>query len=137
MKEGIEWSDGEPLNADDFVFTVNTIFDLQLGSNWASAADSAFLERVEALDEYSVKIFFKTTDDEGNPQTPGLSVWQFGLGFMPIMAEHYWSPVVEEIKASGDTEQRMEALFAHVPDSEPTAGGFTFSKWEPGRVLRE
>ena len=77
-------------------------------------------------------MFFKTTDDEGNPQTPGLSVWQFGLGFMPIMAEHYWSPVVEEIKGSGDTEQQIEALFAHVPDNEPTVGGFTFSKWEPG-----
>ena len=132
MKQGIEWSDGEPLTADDFVFTVNTVFDLQLGSNWASAADSAFLERVEALDEYRVKVFFKTTDDEGNPQTPGLSVWQFGLGFMPIMAEHYWSPVVEEVKGLGDSQQQIEALFAHVPDNEPTVGGFTFSKWEPG-----
>ena len=51
---------------------------------------------------------------------------------MPIMAEHYWAPVVEEIKGSGDTEQQIEALFAHVPDNEPTVGGFTFSKWEPG-----
>ena len=132
MKQGIEWSDGELLTSDDFVFTVNTVFDLQLGSNWASAVDSAFLERVEALDEYRIKVFFKTTDDEGNPQTPGLSVWQFGLGFMPIMAEHYWSPVVEDIKGSGDTTQQIEALFAHVPDGEPTVGGFIFSKWEPG-----
>ena len=31
MKKGIEWSDGEPLTIDDFVFTVNTVFDLQLG----------------------------------------------------------------------------------------------------------
>ena len=29
MKKGIEWSDGEPLTIDDFVFTVNTVFDLQ------------------------------------------------------------------------------------------------------------
>ena len=50
----------------------------------------------------------------------------------PSWAEHYWSPVVEEIKGSGDTEQQIEALFAHVPDNEPTVGGFTFSKWEPG-----
>ena len=46
----------------------------------------------KALDDYRLKVFFKTTDDEGSPQTPGLSVWQFGMGFMPIMAEHYWGP---------------------------------------------
>ena len=132
MKEGIEWSDGEELTSDDFVFTVNTVLDLQLGSSWANAVDRAFLERVEALDDYRIKVFFKTTDDEGNPQTPGLSVWQFGLGFVPIMPEHYWAPVVEEVKALGDVEQTIEALFAHVPDGEPTVGGFVFSKWEPG-----
>ncbi len=132
MKEGIQWSDGEPLTSADFVFTVNTVLDLQLGSSWANAVDRAFLDRVESLDEYRIKVFFKTTDDEGNPQTPGLSVWQFGLGFMPIMAEHYWDPVVEDVKGLGDTEQQIEALFAHVPENEPTVGGFVFSKWEPG-----
>ncbi len=132
MRKGIQWSDGEPLTANDVVFTVNTVLDLQLGSGWASAVDSAFVARVEALDDYRLKVFFKTADDEGNPQTPGLSVWQFGLGFMPIMPEHYWDPVVQEAKGAGEVEQQIEALFAHVPDGEPTMGGFTFSKWEPG-----
>ncbi len=132
MKQGIQWSDGEDLNAEDFVFTVNTVLDLKLGSSWGSAVDSAFLDRVEALDSYTLKIYFKAADDEGNLQTPGLSVWQYGLGFMPILAEHYWASVVEEAKAAGDEAARVEALFAHVPLGEPTIGGFTFSKWEPG-----
>ena len=137
MKEGIEWSDGEPLTADDVVFTVNTVLDLQLGSGWASAVDSAFVSHVEALDDYRLKVFFKAMDDEGEPQTPGLSVWQFGLGFMGIMPEHYWSEVVEEAKGAGEIEQQIEALFAHVPDGEPTMGGFTFSKWEPGAFFEK
>ena len=126
------WSDGEGLDANDFVFTVNTVMDLGLSSNWAAVVDQAFLERVEALDSHTLKVFFKTADEEGNPQTPGLSVWQFGLGFMPVLAEHYWSPVVEEAKKAGEIEQQQEALFAHVPEGEPTLGGFTFNKWEPG-----
>ena len=132
MLTGVNWSDGEELNADDVVFTVQTVLDMGLGSNWSSAVDPTFLDRVEALDSHRLKVFFKTADDEGNPLTPGLSVWQFGLGFMPILAEHYWSPIVEQAKAAGDTDQQHEALFAHVPDNEPTVGGFVFNRWEPG-----
>ena len=132
LRTGVMWSDGHELDTGDFVFTVNTVFDLQLSSNWAAVVDKAFLERVEAIDSHTLKVYFKTADAEGNPQTPGLSVWQFGLGFMPVMAEHYWAPIVEEVKGAGETEQQQEALFAHVPDGEPTLGGFTFSKWEPG-----
>ena len=132
LKRGVNWSDGEELDANDFVFTVNTVLDMKLGSNWASAVDPAFLDRVEALDSHKLKVYFKTSDADGNPQTPGLSVWQFGLGFMPVLAEHYWTPVVDEAKLAGEIEQQHEALFAHVPDGEPTLGGFVYGKWEPG-----
>ncbi len=132
LKSGVAWSDGEELTADDFVFTVNTVMDLQLGSNWAQLVHAAFVNRVEALDSHRLKIFFKSTDADGNPQTPGLSVWQFGLAFMPILPEHYWAPVVEEAKKAGEMAQQIEALFAHVPDGEPTANGLAFGQWEPG-----
>ncbi len=132
IKNGIRWSDGEEVTADDIVFTVNTVIDLELGSGWAGTVDRAFLDHVEALDDHRLKVYFNAADSEGNPQTPGLSVWQFGLGFMPIMPEHYWASVVEDAKNAGDSTQQIEALFAHVPDGEPSMGGFTFSKWEPG-----
>ena len=132
LKQGVTWSDGEELTADDFVFTVNTVMDLQLGGNWAQLVDTAFVDRAEALDSHRLKIYFKSTDADGNPQTPGLSVWQFGLAFMPILPEHYWAPVVEQAKQAGTMPQQIEALFAHVPDGEPTAGGLAFRQWEPG-----
>ena len=135
LKKGVNWSDGHELDANDFVFTVSTVLDMQLDSNWASAVDPAFLDRVEALDSHRLKVYFKTVDADGSPQTPGLSVWQFGLGFMPVLAEHYWTPVVEEAKKAGEIEQQHEALFAHVPGGEPTLGGFVFSRWEPGAFL--
>ena len=132
IKTGVMWSDGHELDAGDFVFTVNTVLELQLSSNWSAVVDQAFLDRVEGLDSHTLKVYFKTADGEGNPQTPGLSVWQFGLGFMPVLAEHYWAPVIEEAKKAGEMEQQQEALFAHVPEGEPTLGGYVFDKWEPG-----
>ena len=132
MRTGINWSDGEEVNADDFVFNVNTALDMGLSANYASAINPTFLNRVEKVDSHAIKIYFNAMDEEGNELTPGLSVWQFGLGFLPILAEHYWAPVVEEAKMAGELEQQQEALFAHVPEGEPTIGGFMFSRWEPG-----
>ena len=132
LRPGISWSDGAELTADDFVFTVETVQALQLGSNWAQAVNPDFVERVEALDEYTIKIWFKGRDADGNAQTPGLGVWQFGIAFMPIVAEHYWSPVVSSALTAPDNVAQVEALLAHVPDGEPTAGGFEFQDWEPG-----
>ena len=132
MLEGVQWSNGEELDADDFIFTVQTVLDMQLAGNWASVVNPTFLDRVEKLDSNTVKIFFNSTDENGDPITPGLSVWQFGLGFMPILSESYWAPVIAEAKQAGEIEQQHEALFAHVPEDEPTLGGFVFQRWEPG-----
>ena len=52
LKKGVSWSDGHELDVSDFAFTVNTVLDMQLGSNWAAAVDPAFLDRVEALDSH-------------------------------------------------------------------------------------
>ncbi len=135
IRAGIMWSDGEELTADDVIFTAHTVLEMGISGNFGAAVDSAFLDRIEAIDSHRIKIFFKANDDEGNPQTPGLSVWQFGLAFMPILPEHYWAPVVEEAKKAGDAEAQIEALMAHVPENDPTLGGFVFAKWEAGAFL--
>ena len=135
LKRGAKWSDGVDITADDFVFVVNTVMDLELGGNFASKVNPDFLSHVEALDSRTLKVFFKTKDEEGNPISPGISVWQFGLAFTPILPKHYWEPVVEAAKAAGDIEAQQQALFAHIPESEPTAGGFMAKRWEPGAFI--
>ncbi|MCI0440934.1 MAG: ABC transporter substrate-binding protein, partial [Chloroflexi bacterium] len=80
---------------------------------------------VEALDSHTVKVYFN--------QMPGLSVWQYGLAFTPILPKHYWEPIVTAAKQAGeDIESMQAALFSHEPMNEPTAGGFVFKRWEPG-----
>ena len=122
IRAGILWSDGEELTADDVIFTAHTVLEMGISGNFGSVVDPAFLDRIEAIDSHRIKVFFKSTDAEGNPQTPGLSVWQFGLAFMPILPEHYWAPVVAEAKTAGEAEAQIEALMAHVPDNDPTPG---------------
>ncbi len=56
LKEGILWSDGTPLTADDVVFTTEYCLDEEMGCNAASNFDS--VEGAEALDELTVKISF-------------------------------------------------------------------------------
>ena len=124
LKQGVKWSDGNDVTAEDFAFTAHTAAELELSGNWPSIVDPEFFDHAEALDPYRLKIFFK--------QKPGLARWQFGQAFMPILSKAYWEPVVAEAKQAGEIIEQQKALYAHVPENEPTAGGFGFSKWERG-----
>lgn len=124
LKRGVKWSDGADVTADDFVFTAHVARDLQLTGNWPSIVDPEFFDHAEALDPYTLKIYFT--------QKPGLARWQFGLAFLPIFSRAYWEPVVAEARQAGDLTEQQRVLYAHVPDGEPSAGGFLFDRWEQG-----
>ena len=124
LKQGVMWSDGNEVTAEDFAFTAHTAIDLELTGNWPSIVDPDYFDHAEVLDSHTLKIYFK--------QKPGLARWQFGLAFMPILSRAYWEPVVSEAKQAGDATEQQKALFAHVPDGEPSAGGFLFDQWERG-----
>ena len=124
LKQGVKWSDGNDVTAEDFAFTAHTAAGLELSGNWPSIVDPEFFDHAEALDTYRLKIYFK--------QKPGLARWQFGMAFMPILSKAYWEPVVAEAQQAGEIIEQQKVLYAHVPENEPTAGGFGFSKWERG-----
>ncbi len=124
LVEGVKWSDGSEVTAEDFVFTAQTVVELQLSGNWPSIVDPEYFDHAEANGSYGLKVYFK--------QKPGLARWQFGLAFMPIFSKSYWEPVVAEARQSGDATEQQKALYAHVPNGEPSAGGFIFDQWERG-----
>lgn len=124
LKQGVKWSDGNDVTAEDFIFTAHTVRDLKLSGNWPAIVDTEFFDHAEAIDPYHLKIYFK--------KKPGLARWQFSLAFMSIFSKAYWEPVVEEAKQAGELDEQQKVLYAHVPDGEPTAGGFEFGKWERG-----
>ena len=53
IREGMKWSDGEPITADDVVFTMNMIKGC--ANIGCSAYTNSVLESVEKVDDYTVK----------------------------------------------------------------------------------
>ncbi len=144
IKDTITWNDGTPLTANDVAFTANTVLDLQLPGNWATFINSDFLDRVEAVDDYTVKYYYT--------QDPGLAVHEYGTLNAPVMSEAYWAPIVQQAREAvgalnppaedapeADQEayqaslsEALNILYSHDPQDEPRAGAFTYARWEPG-----
>jgi len=133
MREDAIWSDGEPITAQDVVFTAETVRDLALGGNWPGAynwaqednPEALGLTAVEAVSDYEVKFTW-------NAQ-PGLAEWPTVEGFAAVMPEHFWGPVVEEAKG---TENPLETLYAASGVGGPSGGPVIFDSREPGAFAR-
>ena len=137
MKKGVKWSDGTDITAKDVAFTANTAIELQLTGPMATTYDREYLERVEAVDDVTVKFIWK--------KAPGLAKWEWGAAQGHILSAAYWTPVVAEAKkalagvdqANKDAYAKAlndarQVLLNHTPQNEPLAGSFTFAKWEKG-----
>ena len=85
VRQGIKWSDGEVVTADDVVFTFNMIKDND-GIN-ASAATNMYIDSVEKVDDYTVLFKMK----ESFPrfaQKYGITAWGTDYRIVP---EHIYS----------------------------------------------
>jgi len=127
MRDDVKWSDGQPIDANDVVFTIATALEFELPGNWGSNIDSTVVDRAEAVGPYTVKLYFKSK--------PGLSRWQYGLAQTIIVPEHFWAPIVAEARKEAELIDRQKALFGHKPVNEPKAGEMVFEKWEPGAFV--
>jgi len=138
MLSSATWSDGEPITAHDIVFTVQTVFDLQLGGSWIDFYSSESLAKVEAKDDYSIEFYFY--------EKPGLGEWQFAAAMGPILPQHYWAEYVDQareniegldppVTCAGDLtleqisvcqayDSARQLLFDVEPESPPSGGGY-------------
>src|SRR5687768_4447170 len=84
LREGLKWSDGEPLTADDVVFTYDYIKKFP-ALDFISV--SALLESVEKVDERTVRF---------NLIEPNSLIANTLVG-MPIVPEHIWSTIEDPV----------------------------------------
>lgn len=85
IRQGIKWSDGEDLDAEDVVFTFNMI--MQNPAIGDHAALNLYMKSCEKVDDYTVK-FVMNEPFPRFTQRYGITVW--GTGFR-IVPEHIYS----------------------------------------------
>lgn len=123
LRDGLTWSDGEPITAEDVAFTWQTAVDVGLGGNWPDFVDTDVVTAVEAVDDTTVRVTFNAE--------PGLAVWgpATGVPSMPVMPEHFWADVVAEAL---DSEAPADTLRGASAVGEPSAGATVFVERQEG-----
>ena len=115
LRDDITWSDGQPITADDFVFTYNMIVNPK--NTVASTYPYDQIESVTAPDPRTVVTTFK------EPFAPWLStLWK------AILPKHVLQPVFDKEGTIDNAEWNRKPTVG--------AGPFVFKEWESGSFAR-
>jgi peptide/nickel transport system substrate-binding protein len=105
LRDGLEWSDGEPLTAEDIAWTINTSRDQE----WINHSATTVNLDATAIDERTVQIVSSVPD----PKLPTMDVY--------IVPKHIWEPVSQD---AIDTYDALDGV---------GSGPFTLQEWRSGQ----
>ena len=108
LREGLEWSDGTPLTAEDVAYTVNRSRD----EEWTNHASTVANLEATAIDDRTVEIASSVPD----PKLPVMDVY--------IVPKHVYE------KISADDLPSHDAL------DDPGGGPFVMKEWKNGEFWR-
>jgi len=105
LKEGLQWSDGEPLTAEDIAYTVNRSRE----EEWQNHSATTVNLRAKAIDERTVEI----RSTEPDPKLPTMDVY--------IVPKHIYEPISAEDIATYDGLDGVGS------------GTYTLEEWQQGQ----
>ena len=130
LREGITFTDGEPLTADDAVFTLTTALNPATGSYWQGRllgiagarefvdGDADAVSGLEAVDDRTLQITLASPDSAFLPVLCNFA----GLGILP-----------QHVLGEVPPDQLREHPFSLAPDV--TAGAYRFVQFQPEQFL--
>lgn len=86
LREGIKWSDGEALDADDVVFSMNLLLDNAPELRY-SAGMETWVESVEKIDDLTIQFNLKKPNPRFQLDNFSVRIW----GGPNIFPEHIWA----------------------------------------------
>ena len=126
IREGMQWSDGEPATCEDARWTLQLVLDAAdteagaLGSGYLDpSVFNAGVETVECTDPNTLTI----TTEFPSTLVPNI--------YVPILPKHIWSEYsIEQI-----SNPEAEGYFANEPEVVGS-GPYVAAEWEPGQFIR-
>ncbi len=118
IRDGIKWHDGKELTAEDVAFTINVL--AKYGWTYYHGY-FASVDRAEAVDKYTVKVYFKS---------PDAGFIYNGLASMNILPKHIWEPLLKE-KGDG-----LAKYAPKIPDELVGSGPFKIVEYRPGQYVK-
>ena len=106
LREGLEWSDGTPLTAEDVVFSINTARE----EGWLNYDSTVTNLTARAIDERTVEV----TSSVPDPKLPTLDVY--------ILPQHIWGDLDDVSRYDGE--------------DGVGSGPFTLDVWQRGQFVR-
>lgn len=124
IKENVVWNDGEPMNADDVVFTFNIGNSTGDGYYTAWSNIWSYIDKCEKVDDYTVRFTIKE-------EPYNVHIVPSQLAQVRIVPEHIWQPRFDEV--GGDIEKIRE-----MPDNNPVGtGAFRVAFFDETRIVCE
>jgi peptide/nickel transport system substrate-binding protein len=104
LRDGLQWSDGEPLTAEDIAYTINR----SRREEWINHSATTVNLQARALDERTVEI----TSSVPDPKLPTMDVY--------IVPKHIYEPISAEDVTTYDALDGVGS------------GPYTLEEWQPG-----
>jgi peptide/nickel transport system substrate-binding protein len=101
VREGIEWSDGEPFSAEDVAFTINSLNELGATVRWGVDVQQV-VEQAEAVSDTEVVVDFVVP----SPRFFFLMTYRFDIGVY-IVPKHIYEDVEWDVYTAFDVDEGL------------------------------